>query len=99
MKILFLDAGVSTWVIALPLVTCLTFNGHYKGYLMVPTDIPPNSTRVNLNGNHISMIEDGAFLGLSSVQELSLHSNSITHLSVGVFSPLIQCTDLDLSNN
>ncbi len=52
-----------------------------------------------LYGNEISIIEENAFQGLSSLEELNLVSNRITHLPAGVFRHLTKCTVLKLYHN
>ena len=54
---------------------------------------------LNLNDNKISLIENGAFIGLNNLEILSLAGNLISQLPVGVFSPLTQLTELSLNNN
>ena len=52
-----------------------------------------------LYGNEISIIEENAFQGLSSLEELNLISNHITHLYGGIFRHLTKCAVLKLYHN
>ena len=52
-----------------------------------------------LSSNLISVINNGAFIGLTALQHLSLDSNQITIISNGMFTGIAALFNLLLSNN
>lgn len=59
----------------------------------------PNLEYLELSGNKIVSIEDGAFSSLSRLKVLSLDNNLITRINKNTFIGLISLMSLDLSNN
>lgn len=65
----------------------------------VPTDIPTNVTRLNLNNNGINHITVSAFAGLSLLTWLSIQKNSISSIEIGAFIDQQNLIDLYLKTN
>ena len=64
---------------------CETYDGSNQGYASVPTDIPSGRTRIILDNNEISHIDDESFnetfTDFSTVQILYLEINTIENIS------------------
>ena len=56
-------------------------------------------TILELSFNGISVVEPGAFEGLTALTYLEFRSNSLDRLYVNMFSNLTSCTGIDLQNN
>ena len=90
-----------TLVIAVEVIDCdgSNYYVHYKSLPSVPTDIPPNSTSVNLAFNSITNLTSGVFSQLSICRHLIVAYNSLAVIEPGAFNGLLALRQLDLSYN
>ncbi|XP_036312249.1 decorin [Pipistrellus kuhlii] len=65
----------------------------------VPTDLPPDTTLLDLQNNKITEIKDGDFKNLKDLHTLILVNNKISKISPGAFTPLVKLERLYLSKN
>ncbi|XP_010631648.1 decorin [Fukomys damarensis] len=65
----------------------------------VPTDLPPDTTLLDLQNNKITEIKDGDFKNLKDLHALILVNNKISKISPGAFAPLVKLERLYLSKN
>ena len=65
----------------------------------IPTDIPANSTGVNLESNHIDTLSNGVFSTLTECTVLRLSNNDIRNIEPGAFAGLRKLTELYLDGN
>ena len=69
--------------------SCQTYDGNNQGYTSVPNDIPSGMTRITLNKNEISQINNESFnensTDFSAVQKLYLEYNKITNVGDTAF--------------
>ncbi|EHB12257.1 Decorin [Heterocephalus glaber] len=69
------------------------------GLNKVPTDLPPDTTLLDLQNNKITEIKDGDFKNLNNLHALILVNNKISKISPGAFAPLVKLERLYLSKN
>ncbi|XP_025085643.1 leucine-rich repeat neuronal protein 1-like [Pomacea canaliculata] len=69
-----------------------------KNLRSVPAPLPSSLVTLDLANNDIDHLHE-ALTSLHSLQRLSLHNNSITVLTLGMFDGLFQLQVLDLSHN
>ncbi|XP_055891327.1 uncharacterized protein LOC106070481 isoform X2 [Biomphalaria glabrata] len=62
-------------------------------------NFPPDTVHLDLAHNTLTVIRQGSFIQLSSLQKLNLSSNHITYIEHGAFDGLQSLKKLDLSNN
>uniref|UniRef100_A0A3B3VHB2 Ig-like domain-containing protein n=1 Tax=Poecilia latipinna TaxID=48699 RepID=A0A3B3VHB2_9TELE len=65
----------------------------------LPEGIPPDTKKLELSDNMISVLEPNAFSSLQNLQSLSLRGNQLKLVPMGAFSRLSNLTSLDLSGN
>lgn len=65
----------------------------------IPSNIPPEAKRINLEGNNISIIRTDDFKGLKQVQIMQLMENQIHVIEKGAFQDLVAMERLRLNNN
>ncbi|CAI9744462.1 adhesion G-protein coupled receptor G6-like isoform X2 [Octopus vulgaris] len=70
-----------------------------RNLLSIPQPIPTNVEYLDLRGNNISTIKEGAFTGLSNLKQLALWSNSIPTINEGTFTGLSNLKGLYLFSN
>ncbi|XP_036402670.1 adhesion G protein-coupled receptor A3 [Megalops cyprinoides] len=64
-----------------------------------PSFLPNTTVSLILSNNKISLLKNGSFLGLSSLERLDLKNNLISTIEPGAFRGLASLQRLDLSNN
>ncbi|CAJ1099248.1 adhesion G-protein coupled receptor G6-like isoform X2 [Octopus vulgaris] len=70
-----------------------------RNLLSIPQPIPTNVKYLDLGGNNIATIKEGAFTGLSKLKELRLWKNNIATIKEGAFTGLSNLKYLYLINN
>ncbi len=76
-----------------------TYSQRGQSLNAIPTDIPPETTSVDLTTNNIHQITDSDFSGTHVIEELILENNLIDIISDNAFSPLIKLKKLYVTNN
>ncbi|XP_029654374.1 leucine-rich repeat and immunoglobulin-like domain containing-NOGO receptor-interacting protein 4 [Octopus sinensis] len=63
-------------------------NCAHRNLPSIPQPIPTNVEYLDLRGNKISTIKEGAFTGLSNLKTLNLRGNNIATIKEGAFTGL-----------
>ncbi|XP_063058446.1 transforming growth factor beta activator LRRC32 [Engraulis encrasicolus] len=94
-------AALKTDVGRLPSVESLDLsgNGLYTGMSDYFLRDAPALKNLSLDGNSITMIDNGTFTGSSALRKIDLHNNVILEITEGAFEYLNDLSDLDLSMN
>ncbi|CAG0890581.1 unnamed protein product [Darwinula stevensoni] len=71
----------------------------YRRLDHVPSLWPPDTLKINLQGNNLTEIRSGDFADLSKVMALTLTDNRISRIEKGAFRDLSSLQRLDLSHN
>ncbi|PAA85425.1 hypothetical protein BOX15_Mlig016971g3 [Macrostomum lignano] len=69
------------------------------GLTTIPTELPDNVERLNLQSNRISLIRRSDFSGLTKLRILQLQNNRIERIEPGSFDELTQLERLRLNRN
>ncbi|XP_072883623.1 adhesion G protein-coupled receptor A3 isoform X3 [Hemitrygon akajei] len=64
-----------------------------------PSLLPSKTVTLILSNNKISLLKNGSFFGLRSLEKLDLKNNLISNIEPGAFFGLSELRQLDLSNN
>nr|ABB21155.1 variable lymphocyte receptor A [Eptatretus stoutii] len=70
-----------------------------KGLTAIPSNIPVETTELNLQYNSLSKLSPKAFHNLNKLTFLSLGTNQLQALPIGVFDQLVNLADLRLNIN
>ncbi|CAI9744518.1 adhesion G-protein coupled receptor G6-like isoform X2 [Octopus vulgaris] len=99
--ILFLEAQADSDICKICTCNSLTtnINCENRNLASIPQPIPTNAEYLNLENNHISTINEGAFTGLSNLKKISLTNNKISRVEKGMFQGLRRLQTLILWNN
>ena len=65
----------------------------------VPTDLPAEATKLNMDINQIQELPKNAFVTLVNLEMLYIRSNNISAIKTGAFSGMVELKSLDLSGN
>nr|ABB21045.1 variable lymphocyte receptor A [Eptatretus burgeri] len=71
----------------------------YKKLTAIPSNIPADTKKLDLNYNKLRELEPTAFHGLNKLTFLSLGNNQLQTLPPGVFDHLVALGTLNLNNN
>nr|ABB21176.1 variable lymphocyte receptor A [Eptatretus stoutii] len=88
------DGGVCTCNDKTKSVDCSS-----KGLTAIPSNIPVDTDRLELDYNKLSSLPHTAFHGLSKLTLLSLQGNKLQALPAGVFDQLVELDELYLRQN
>ena len=75
-----------------------TYNYTNQGHTSIPTDIPSDAYRIELNDNQLSSLGANAFSSYTSLSQLYLEDNEITTIDATAFSSTVIST-LKLARN
>ncbi len=96
----------STLVVLICMVRAQTWNNETKVYSLisggltqVPSDIPAQAVKVELNNNRIEVIIQNSFSNLSACEELHLYQNKIHTIENGAWNGLVSLRELRLESN
>ena len=70
-----------------------------RGFQGVPSDLPHETTSLDLKGNNITRITDSSFHGLPKLRTLCLTNNNLQFVAKGAFAPLLDLQILTLDQN
>ncbi len=102
-NVLFFSQGIVAFLLCLPhpLECCegYKFDGNSKYYTEVPSDIPANSTCVDLSNNYITELPAGVFSHLDECLVLDLSYNQISLIENRAFTGLRNLQELELQGN
>ncbi|KAM6437556.1 leucine-rich repeat-containing protein 17 [Liasis olivaceus] len=76
-----------------------TLDCRRKDLKKVPSNIPPDTVKLDLSNNKITLLRPKEFEEIDDLKVLNLSSNGIIHIDPAAFVGLINLEELDLSNN
>ncbi|XP_052103713.1 decorin-like [Mytilus californianus] len=79
--------------------TATTVDCNNKNLATVPSEIPNSTPVLDLQNNHLTTIQQGAFSNLPAVTDLYLQNNQLTTIQQGAFQDLIALNTLSLNGN
>ncbi|XP_064631444.1 slit homolog 2 protein-like isoform X2 [Lineus longissimus] len=71
----------------------------FRGLVEVPRDIDEKASRLDLQGNNITVLRRGDFVGLRNVKILQLLDNQIHAMEKGAFQDMVKLERLRLNRN
>ncbi|XP_076002964.1 immunoglobulin superfamily containing leucine-rich repeat protein 2-like isoform X2 [Genypterus blacodes] len=70
-----------------------------KGFVEIPSTLPPNTMTISLTANRISLVPSGIFDNVTLATSLWLSHNELVSIEEGSLAPLINLRNLDISHN